>query len=307
MCIRDRGNNQSGRLQTLLPPTGGRRQQLLDGNSTSPRPPDMPSPTFAFEPGSSSRLSRKMADSQRLAMKLSASSKKNVHDTLSGNKPATPKPHTPKPPGQPNNLPSPTKSHKGFSSGRSEASSKEGTLAGFHTVGGVAPGFFKENQDAYLYKRLQLHAQKAERDAEAAEKRKTKDFFAAVMDGHGLNGKHVSGFVKQALSEEQLHRRLQKDGAEEALKWAYEKAASDLKNSTIDCRESGSTTVSCFRQGNNLVTANVGDSRAVMARQDGSTFKAVDLSSDHKPNRTDEMERIVRMRGQVEPSRAMGG
>jgi len=284
--------NKNGRPPNGFPPTSERRAQL----SGRDNPGDMPSPTSSFDGAGSSKLSRRMADSQKLAMKLSASSKRTIHDSL--NKPATPKHQTPKPSGVPlNSVPlSPSKR----TLGRQSAESSE-SIVGYHSVGGVAPGFYKENQDAYLYKRLQAKA-----DAEA-EKRKTKDFFAAVMDGHGMNGKKVSGFVKQALSQEELQRKLEKDGAEEALRWAFEKTANDLKSSSIDCRESGSTTISCLRQGNNLITANVGDSRAVLARLDGSSFKAVDLSNDHKPNRRDEMERIVRMRGQVEPSRAMGG
>jgi serine/threonine protein phosphatase PrpC len=173
------------------------------------------------------------------------------------------------------------------------------SMYGYQTVGGVAPGFFKENQDAYLYKSF--------RKAAEEQGLKSKDFFAAVMDGHGMHGKEVSGFVKERLSQGEFHHRLKSESADSALKWAFEKTASDLKQSGIDCRESGSTTVSCLRQGSDLITANVGDSRAVLARFDGSDFKAVDLSSDHKPERKDEMERIIRMRGQVEPSRAMGG
>ena len=47
-----------------------------------------------------------------------------------------------------------------------------------------------------------------------------------------------------------------------------------------------------------VTCANVGDSRAVLARDGG----AVDLSQDHKPDRPDEQARVVAAGGTVTPS-----
>mmetsp|Transcript_47223 Transcript_47223/g.90139 ORF Transcript_47223/g.90139 Transcript_47223/m.90139 type:complete len:613 (-) Transcript_47223:216-2054(-) len=193
---------------------------------------------------------------------------------------------------------------------------------GGNTVGGVAPGFYKENQDDYLvvhkpYAHSSVRAPPAIRVPHASRSAgggdpsggagQSKDFFAAVMDGHGLAGKRVSGFVKDRLLQEEVQRKLQGDDPDEALHWAFNKAASELKRSGIDCRESGSTTVSCLRKGDELLVANVGDSRCVMGRMEGGNMRAVPLSRDHKPQRKDELERIVRSHGFVEPSRAYGG
>ena len=96
-----------------------------------------------------------------------------------------------------------------------------------------------------------------------------------------------------------------------ALIEAYQKAQQALlRNSSIDCRESGSTAVTCARHGDVLTVANVGDSRCVLARQDpdgAERIAAVDLSFDHKPQRADEKSRIHRMNGVVEPARGMHG
>jgi len=70
---------------------------------------------------------------------------------------------------------------------------EEEVLFGVRSVGGVAPGFFKENQDdAFVARKNFAHNSPGSH----------KDFFAAVMDGHGLAGKHVSGFVKSQLTQD---------------------------------------------------------------------------------------------------------
>jgi serine/threonine protein phosphatase PrpC len=106
---------------------------------------------------------------------------------------------------------------------------------------------------------------------------------------------------------QEVQQRLLSEPTEDTLTWAFHKAASEIKRSGIDCRESGSTTVSCLRRGDSLLVANVGDSRCVMGREEGGTLKAKDLSMDHKPERQTEYERITRSNGFVEPSRAFGG
>ena len=61
--------------------------------------------------------------------------------------------------------------------------------------------------------------------------------------------------------------------------------------------ESGSTAVTALKKGKDLYVANVGDSRCVMAREGGSgRLDAVAMSDDHKPDRRDERERILKHR-----------
>lgn len=64
----------------------------------------------------------------------------------------------------------------------------------------------------------------------------------------------------------------------------------------------GSTAVVAVVHGHNLLVAHVGDSRAVMCRGK----KALELTSDHKPDRPDETERILSVGGTVEKTE-MGG
>jgi len=160
------------------------------------------------------------------------------------------------------------------------------------SVGGVAPGFVKENQD----------------DSFLVKSKRNDEWFAGVMDGHGINGKKVSGFIKEKLVSDDVGHRVTKGDPSEAINYAYNLAQTELKRSGIDVRESGSTTVTCMRKGDELYVGNVGDSRCVLARKESNgDYKAVNLSRDHKPRRKDEMERILRCNGHVEPTRAFGG
>mmetsp|Transcript_12391 Transcript_12391/g.49660 ORF Transcript_12391/g.49660 Transcript_12391/m.49660 type:complete len:398 (+) Transcript_12391:65-1258(+) len=139
-----------------------------------------------------------------------------------------------------------------------------------------------------------------------------------VFDGHG--GRTTSSFaaaffpyvytegVLKALSEAV-------DKAEEKPKdWnalvGYPQVISDalhetharLMKSEYAKRKSpqdGSTAIVCLFTDGTVVTANVGDSRAVL----GTTKGAIDLSIDHKPDDPKELKRIVAAGGAVELDR----
>src|SRR5690606_29507838 len=71
-----------------------------------------------------------------------------------------------------------------------------------------------------------------------------------------------------------------------AIKEAFKKADETFKkfcmeNSKKNLCNSGSTALACIIQGNCLIVANCGDSRAVLAH----SGIALPMSEDHKPNR----------------------
>ncbi|XP_064957687.1 probable protein phosphatase 2C 52 isoform X2 [Musa acuminata AAA Group] len=69
----------------------------------------------------------------------------------------------------------------------------------------------------------------------------------------------------------------------------YKKTDSDfLAAESNTSRDDGSTASTAVLIGKHLYVANVGDSRAVISK----TGKAIPLSNDHKPNRSDERKRI---------------
>jgi serine/threonine protein phosphatase PrpC len=59
---------------------------------------------------------------------------------------------------------------------------------------------------------------------------------------------------------------------------------------TID--NSGSTACLCLIGSSDIITANIGDARAVLAQKHGNSFCSVDMSNDHKPHLEDERSRI---------------
>lgn len=130
-------------------------------------------------------------------------------------------------------------------------------------------------------------------------------FLAAVFDGHGEKGKRISEFAKSALSKSLFsHKELQND-PKFALEDAYKETQGQIiRTHGPDAAESGTTAVACYQHRDRLLVANVGDSRAVLGRCDtgrkGGGLKAVELTSDHKPSRADEKQRILAAGGKVD-------
>lgn len=177
-----------------------------------------------------------------------------------------------------------------------DAGAPQLTLTFAHiTKGGYVPGNpDKTNQDAFIEcPNFGLHA----------------DWhFFAVCDGHGYFGGEVSGYVKQRYPEILRQERLIGADPPKALKRATLICDHELSASDIDVRFSGTTYVGVLIQGNKLYCANAGDSRAVLARQEGYRVEnrtrqwvAVALSRDHKPDAPDENRRIMERGGRVMP------
>ena len=231
--------------------------------------------------------------------------------------------------------PSPTR-HQGRSP--SSAAAKGGVIlsslvAGTATVAGGVNGVAKENQDSFFFVDGGSNA--------------PGDFAAGVLDGHGADGRAVSRFVcskiKASLeryferngtntkknetrsrtfgdvgsaalaSRRRDARRDEREKLEDVLVAAFADADAALRSSprgSVEHEESGCTCVVVVRKGDFLLTANVGDSRAVLAseaknknafganrrstNETPALVLAADLSSDHKPDRADEKRRIER-------------
>jgi serine/threonine protein phosphatase PrpC len=144
---------------------------------------------------------------------------------------------------------------------------------------------YKQNQDAYLTNPHILGLRHCH--------------FFSVCDGHGTNGREVSGFLKENLPLN-IESSLISNGVNQInnlypdyhqMKKSLREAFShtnDMINQTsgIDVRFSGSTCVSVITYGNKIYVANVGDSRAILIRkgQDDDLFEVAALTRDHKPD-----------------------
>ena len=167
-------------------------------------------------------------------------------------------------------------------------------LAYMSQAGKGEDGFTKVNQDSYLV---------------IQDLYKLGDFnIFGVLDGHGMNGHLVSQFVVKYFNSylkknkklnilenlDDVYASLKKNNYE-IIRKAFNKAESEISKSDIDANFSGTTCVLLFQIGEKLLTANVGDSRAIIVKGK----EAIPLSIDQKPNDENEMKRIIKNGGEV--------
>ncbi|KAL8425258.1 hypothetical protein Efla_002324 [Eimeria flavescens] len=157
-------------------------------------------------------------------------------------------------------------------------------------AGSCCPGVSKVNQDAFLF----LSRWGRSREA----------YWLSVMDGHGPAGHQVAAWVRQRLPQCVAEAWLHEKDVQAALSQGFEAAAQELKRSSLNLQFSGTTCVGCVLQGASLYVANVGDSRAILGKEDSSggphaPWKAVALTRDHKPELEDEKKRILAAGGRI--------
>ncbi|KAK6936709.1 PPM-type phosphatase-like domain [Dillenia turbinata] len=115
-----------------------------------------------------------------------------------------------------------------------------------------------------------------------------------IFDGHG--GSRAAEFLKEHLFENLMkHPQFMAD-TKLAISETYQQTDMDFLESERDTyRDDGSTASTAVLVGDHLYVANVGDSRTVISKGG----KAIPLSEDHKPNRSDERKRIESAGGVV--------
>jgi serine/threonine protein phosphatase PrpC len=138
-----------------------------------------------------------------------------------------------------------------------------------------------------------------------------------VLDGHGENGHMVSRFTRDFILEEiknntsnikslqEIYAFLKKDNYS-IIKNTYQKVDEELSKQKFNSNFSGTTCIIVFQIGNNLISANVGDSRAILIYNDNpkddklEESKIYELSIDQKPELPEEKKRIYKMGGIVD-------
>ncbi|KAI4322109.1 hypothetical protein L6164_021829 [Bauhinia variegata] len=137
--------------------------------------------------------------------------------------------------------------------------------------------------------------------------------YFGVYDGHGCS--HVAAKCRDRLHE-LVKEELERDDWSMSFGWegAMERSFSQMDKEVIawnnasvlqancrcelqspECDAVGSTAVVAILTPEKIIVANCGDSRAVLCRGG----KAIPLSSDHKPDRPDELNRIQEVGGRV--------
>ncbi|KAL4580513.1 hypothetical protein LXL04_016709 [Taraxacum kok-saghyz] len=144
--------------------------------------------------------------------------------------------------------------------------------------------------------------------------------FCGVFDGHGSWGHYVAKKVCESIPSSLLRDWQQEMLLEASLddleslkkldrfhlwKNSFLKTCASVDQDLQECRKfdsfhSGTTALAVVKQGELLVIANVGDSRAVLATTgDDGCLVPVQVTIDFKPNLTHEEERIVECNGRV--------
>ncbi|XP_045787672.1 probable protein phosphatase 2C 33 [Trifolium pratense] len=145
--------------------------------------------------------------------------------------------------------------------------------------------------------------------------------FCGVFDGHGQYGHVVAKKVRDAfplkiMNEWNSHRG--GDGNKnndnnnnknynhfKMMRESFVKASKSMdrelkQQHSMDSYGSGTTAVNLIKKGQELVIANVGDSRAVLGTRDpDGSLIALQLTTDLKPNLPREAERIMMCKGRV--------
>jgi len=123
-----------------------------------------------------------------------------------------------------------------------------------------------------------------------------------VFDGHGSSGHNVSAFIREHMPKNIPMELCATDVNDTApgikmLEKAFDGVNSGLeKQRAIDISLSGSTCVVSMIRGQHILTANLGDSRCVLAREETpGQLTSVPLSQDQKPERPDEKRRVLKV------------
>ena len=141
-------------------------------------------------------------------------------------------------------------------------------------------------------------------------------YFYGVCDGHGTYGHLVSNFIKanlpiflyhnlsSVISNIQDDNKNNNDLLYNAIKNSFLQTEDQLNNtSKIDINFSGSTCISLLFCKNQIITANLGDSRAIKGQyiDNNKKWTYEILSKDHKPEDREESLRIKKNNGNIHP------
>jgi serine/threonine protein phosphatase PrpC len=122
----------------------------------------------------------------------------------------------------------------------------------------------------------------------------------AVMDGHGEYGHDVAEFVMTQLPRYLQLQECLKTDTPKAMIDAVAGVTTQLAKEELNIAFSGTTLVFAVLHKDDIWFGNVGDSRAVMSRDDPGNF-VIECTQDQKPDSPEEKKRILAAGGRVAP------
>ena len=164
--------------------------------------------------------------------------------------------------------------------------------------GFAGPGIKKTNQDNFFIYKNFLDS--------------PENIFLGVCDGHGMYGQDVSGYLVNHLPQNLNNSLIKENIKSISSPKDFEKISSIVSltfvqtninlvnDDKVDSTFSGTTCSSLLFCPEKIISANVGDSRCVLGKFDGKSWKAKNLTRDHKLNEEDEKKRIIEKGGRIE-------
>jgi len=133
--------------------------------------------------------------------------------------------------------------------------------------------------------------------------------FYGVCDGHGDDGHLISKFISTSLPYfiyEELKKNSIYNNINSYISKIFENIFLQLNSLLINNKEinsafSGTTCISLLLCNNQIISCNLGDSRAIKGQLFNNKWSFELLSRDHKPNEPDEMKRIKENKGIIKP------
>lgn len=121
-----------------------------------------------------------------------------------------------------------------------------------------------------------------------------------AFDGHGEHGHIISEFICTNFYRNLIgHPQFASNMKTAAIDSLHQAEVACINNRFIKTDFSGTTAVICIIRGDDLLTLNVGDSRAILASEVEEECVVEDLTIDHKPSVPTEKERILSTGGRV--------
>ena len=125
---------------------------------------------------------------------------------------------------------------------------------------------------------------------------KKEEFLIGICDGHGKHGKLISKYIVNLLPN------LISNTSENEIVNSYlqmNKHIISENNKKFDCSLSGASCISLIISLEKIISINLGDNKAILARQENGLYNYVNLNRQHKPTEPDEKERILENNGDI--------
>ena len=125
---------------------------------------------------------------------------------------------------------------------------------------------------------------------------KKEQFLIGICNGHGKNGKIISKYIIDILPT------LIMDTSDNSIIHSYlqmNKKIINENNKLFDCSLSGASCISLIISLGKLISTNLGDNKAILARYENGLYNFINLNRQHKPTLSDEKKRILENNGKI--------